>query len=123
MVKTMLTTAVILMLWSATATPQVRSEIGHCVTDLGKLCAGVLPGDTEGCLTEHLHDVSYPCLLALAALGEVRESNDECRGVLKQQCAGVEREEAKLGVCLRSAVANLSKPCKDALARAVSRER
>ena len=82
MVKIMLMTGVILVLWSASATPQLRSEVEHCVTDLGKLCPAVQPGSgrLEGCLREHIHEVSNPCLLALAKLGEVREFNDECRG-------------------------------------------
>jgi hypothetical protein len=123
--KIVLMTGVILMLWSASATPQVRSEVEHCVSDLGKLCPGVPPGSNrlEDCMREHIHEVSPPCLLALAKFGEVRESNDECRAHLQQQCAGVEREGEQFGACLRSAVASLSNTCKDALARAVSRKR
>ena len=116
-------TGVILMLWSASATSQVLSEAEHCATDVGRLCPGVVPGSNrlEDCVKEHLHDVSEPCLLALAKFGEVRETNDECSGHLQQKCAGI--EPAQFGACLRSAVASLSNTCKDALARAISRKR
>ena len=89
---TWLVTGVILMLWSASATSQVLSEAEHCATDIGKLCPSVVPGGTglEECMTLPLHDVSEPCLLALAKFGEVRETNDECRGHLQQKCAGIE---------------------------------
>ena len=75
-------------------------------------------------MREHIRDVSFPCLVTLAKLVEVRRSlNEECNAHIQQQCANVERGEGKFAACLRSAVANLSDTCKNALAQAVRRAR
>ena len=121
MVKIILLIAAVLMLWASNATAQGRLAVGSCVADLRNLCPDIPPGNNNlrGCMREHIRDVSSPCLLALAKFAEVRGSLKECSAHLHQQCASVER--AGFGDCLRSAVASLSDPCKDALARAVRR--
>jgi hypothetical protein len=125
-VKIILMIGVILMLWSSNATAQERLAVGHCVSDLRRLCPGVVPGNNKlrACMREHIRDVSFPCLKTLAKFAEVRRSlNEECSAHLQQQCANVERVGGRLGACLRAAVASLSDACKDALARAVRRAR
>jgi hypothetical protein len=123
MVKIILMIGAILILWSPNATAQQRlvSGVGHCVADLRKLCPGVPPGNNNlrTCLREHIHDVSFPCLLTLAKFAEVRRFREECGAHLQQQCGSVERAGGQFGACLRSAVASLSDDCKYALARAV----
>lgn len=124
MVKIMLMIAVILMLWSSNATAQEKSVLGgSCVPDLEKLCPGIPPGQgrLRDCMKKHIKDVSTPCLMRLAKFVEVRKSHKECGAHIRQQCASVERSQ--LGACLKSAVASLSAPCKDALARAVTSAR
>jgi hypothetical protein len=125
--KIILMIGAILLLWSSNATAQQRlvSGVRHCVADLGKLCPDVPPGNNNPrtCLREHIHDVSFPCLLTLAKFAEVRRFREECGAHLQQQCAGVERGGGQFGACLRSAVASLSDACKYALARAVRRAR
>ena len=126
MVKIILVTGAILMLWSSNATAQQRLAVGHCVADLRRLCPGVQPGNNRlrACMREHIRDVSFPCLVTLAKFAEVRRTlSEECNAHIRQQCANVERGEGRLGACLRSAVASLSDTCKDALARAVRRAR
>src|SRR6516164_9613827 len=122
-VKIILMIGVVLMLWSSNATAQEESlrqwRVGHCVADLKKLCPGVVPGNNRlrACMREHIRDVSFPCLVALAKFAEVRRSlKGECSAHLQQQCGNVERKGGKFGACLRSAVASLSETCKDALA-------
>src|SRR5262245_52320209 len=121
MVKIILMMGAILMLWSSSATAQRRLAVGHCVADLRKLCPGIQPGNNRlrTCMREHIHDVSYPCLVTLAKFAEVRRFREECGAHLRQQCAGVEREGGQFAACLRSAVGSLSDTCKEALARAV----
>ena len=124
--KIILMIGVILMLWSSNATAQERLAVGHCVADLRRLCPGVVPGNNRlrACMREHLRDVSYPCLVALAKFAEVRRTlNGECSAHLQQQCGKVERRGGQFRAYLRSAVASLSDTCKDALARAVRRAR
>ena len=126
MVKIILMIGAILMLWSSNATAQERLAVGHCVTDLRSLCPGIPPGNSNlrACMSEHIRDVSFPCLVALAKFAEVRRSlKGECSAHLQQQCGNVERRGGQFGACLRSAVASLSDTCKDALARAVRRAR
>ena len=125
MVKIILMIAAILVLWSSNATAQQRLAVGHCVADFKKLCPGVPLGidNLRTCMREHIHDVSFPCLVTLAKFAEVRRSRNECSDHLRQQCAGVERAGGQFGACLRSAAASLSDACKDALARAVRRAR
>jgi hypothetical protein len=122
-VKIILMIVAILMLSASNATAQGRLAVGSCVIDLRNLCPGTPPGNNNlrACLRERIRDVSTPCLWTLAKFAEVRGSLKECSAHLHQQCASVER--AEFGVCLRSAVASLSDPCKDALARAVRRTR
>ena len=116
--KIVLMIGAILALWTSGAIAQRGLEVGHCITDLRKLCPGIQPGnDLQACMREHLHDVSSPCLVTLSKLAEVRELDNECSEYLKQQCASV--ESGQLGACLKSAVASLSHTCKDELARAV----
>ena len=124
MVKIILMIGAVLILWSSNATAQERLAVGHCVADLRKLCPGVPPGNNNlrACLREHIHDVSFPCLVTLAKFAEIRKSHKECGIHLRQQ-SGVERGGGQFGACLRSAVATLSDTCKDALERAVSRAR
>jgi hypothetical protein len=125
-VKIILMIGAILMLWSSNATAQQRLAVGNCVADLRKLCPGVPPGNNNlrACMRERIRDVSFPCLMTLAKFAEVRRTRKgECSAHLQQQCAGVERGGGQFGACLRSAVANLSDTCKDALARAVRRAR
>ena len=123
--KIILMIGAILMLWSSNATAQERLAVGHCVADFRKLCPGVAPGinNFRTCMKEHIHDVSFPCLVSLAKLAEVRKSHEECSAHLRRQCASVEPGEGKFAACLRPAVASLSDTCKDALARAVRRAR
>ena len=126
MVKIILVTGAILMLWSSNATAQQRLAVGHCVADLRRLCPGVPPGNNNlrVCMREHIRDVSFPCLVTLAKFAEVRRTlNEECNAHIRQQCVNVERGGGRFGACLRSAVASLSDTCKDALARAVRRAR
>src|SRR5215472_934926 len=116
----------ILMLWSSNATAQQRLAVGHCAADLRRLCPGIQPGNNRlrACMREHIHDVSFPCLVTLAKFAEVRRTlNDECNAHIRQQCANAERGGGRFAACLRSAVASLSDTCKDALARAVRRVR
>ena len=124
MVKIILMIGTILMLWSSNATAQERL-VAHCVADLRNLCPGIPPGNNalRACRREHIHDVSFPCLVTLAKFAELRGSHKECGAHLRQQCAGVERAGGQFGACLRSAAASLSDTCKDALARAVRRAR
>jgi len=124
-VKIILMTGAILMLWSSNATAQERLAVGHCVADLRKLCPGIPPGNNNlrACMREHIRDVSFPCLVTLAKFAEVRRRFKECSAHLQQQCASVERGGGQFGACLRSAVASLSDTCKGALARAVRRVR
>jgi hypothetical protein len=125
-VKIVLMIESILMLWSSNATAQERLAVGHCVTDLRKLCPGVPPGNNNlrVCMREHIRDVSFPCLVTLAKFAEVRRTlKGECSAHLQQQCGNVERGGGQFGACLRSAVASLSDTCKDTLARAVRRAR
>ena len=126
MVKIILMIAAVLMVGSSNATAQEERlrqyRVGHCVADLKKLCPGVVPGSDRlrACMREHIHDVSFPCLVALAKFAEVRGSlKGECSAHLQQQCGNVERRGGKFGDCLRSAVASLSDTCKDALTGAV----
>jgi len=117
-VKIILVTGAILMLWSSNATAQQRLAVGHCVADLRRLCPGVQPGNNRlrACMREHIRDVSFPCLVTLAKFAEVRRPlSEECNAHIRQQCANVERGEGRLGACLRSAVASLSDTCKDLL--------
>jgi hypothetical protein len=129
-VKIILMIGSVLMLWSSNATAQEEAlrqrRVGHCIADLRKLCPGVVPGNNRlrACMREHIRDVSFPCLVALAKFAEVRRSlKGECSAHLQQQCGNVERRGGQFGACLRSAVASLSDTCKDALARAVRRAR
>ena len=125
MVKVILMIGAVLMLWSSNATAQEalrQWRVGHCAADLRKLCPGVPPGNNRlrECMREHLRDVSYPCLVALAKFAEVRRTlNGECSAHLQQQCGNVERRGGQFRACLRSAVASLSDTCKDTLARAI----
>jgi hypothetical protein len=125
MVKVIPTIGIILMLWSSIATAQQSLAISQCVADLQTLCPGVQPGNDRlrACMRERLRDVSFPCLVTLAKFAEVRRYRAECGDHLRQRCGRVEREGGQFGDCLRSAVAELSDPCKDALARAVRRAR
>ena len=125
MVKIILMISAILMLWSSNATAQRRLAVGHCVADFKKLCPGVPPGidNLRTCMREHIHDVSFPCLVTLAKFAEVRRFRQECGAHLQEQCGSVERGGEQFGACLKSAVASLSDACKDALARAVRRVR
>ena len=127
MVKIILMIGAILMLWSSNATAQERLALGGaCVADLEKLCPGVQPGNNRlrNCMREHIHDVSFPCLVRLAKFAEVRRSlGEECSAHIRQRCATVERAGGRFGACLRSAFASLSDSCKNALARAVTRAR
>jgi hypothetical protein len=124
-VKIILMISAVLMLWSSNATAQEtlrQWRVGHCATDLRKLCPGVVPGNNRlrACMREHLRDVSYPCLVALAKFAEVRRTlKGECSAHLQQQCGNVERGGGQLRACLRSAVTSLSDSCKDALTRAI----
>jgi hypothetical protein len=117
-VKIILMIGAVLMLWSSNATAQEtlrRWRVGHCVADLGKLCPGVEPGDNRlrECMREHIRDVSYPCLVALAKFAEVRRTlNGECTAHLQQQCGNVERGGGQFGACVRFAVVSLSDNCK-----------
>ena len=123
MVKIILMIGAILMLWSSKATAQQRLAVGHCVADFKKLCPGVPPGidNLRTCMREHIHDVSFPCLVTLAKFAEVRRFRQECGAHLQEQCGSVERGGEQFGACLKSAVASLSDACK--LARAVARAR
>ena len=126
MVKIILMIGALVMLWSSNAMAQERLAVGHCVADLRRLCPGVVPGNNRlrACMREHIGDVSFPCLVALAKFAEVRGSlKGECSAHLQQQCGNVDRKGGKFGACLRSAVASLSDTCKEALARAVRRAR
>jgi len=125
-VKIILMIGAILMAWSSNATAQERLAVEHCAADLRRLCPGVQPGNNRlrACMREHIRDVSFPCLVTLAKFAEVcRTLSEECNAHIRQQCANVERGEGRFGACLRSAVANLSDTCKDALTRAVRRAR
>ena len=121
--KTVLMLGAISMLWPSSATARARLAARQCVADLRVLCPGIQPGDDRlrTCLRDHLHDVSFPCLVTLARFAEVRGFRKECSAHLRQQCASVEREQ--LGACLSSAVASLSDDCHDALSRAIRRPR
>jgi hypothetical protein len=123
MMKVILVTVAILMLWSSSATAQERLTGALCVADLDKLCPGIQPGKNRlrTCMREHIRDLSFPCLERLAKFAEVRGTRNDCRAHIQKQCAGVERRQ--FGDCLRSAVASLSDSCKDALVRAVRRPR
>ena len=124
MVKIILMISGILMLWSLNATAQERLAVGCCVADFRKLCPGVPPGNDNfrTCMREHIHAVSFPCLVTLAKFAEVRGSLPECSAQLQQQCAAV-RGQGQFADCLRSAVASLSYTCKDTLAHAVRQAR
>jgi hypothetical protein len=125
MVKIILLIGTILMSWPSSATAQAKLAVGHCVADLRKLCPGVQPGNDRlrACMREHIHDVSFPCLVTLAKFAEVRRFHEECRAHLQQRCASVDRGGGQFGACLKSAVASLSDTCKGALVRAVRRAR
>ena len=123
--KIILMIGAILMLWSSNATAQERLAVGHCAADLRRLCLGVQPGNNRlrACMREHIHDVSFPCLVTLAKFAEVRRFRQECGAHIQEQCGSVERAGGQFGACLRSAVASLSDACKYALVRAVRRVR
>jgi hypothetical protein len=129
MAKIALMIGVFLVLWSSNAMAQERLRqwrVGHCVADLKQLCPGVPPGNNNlrTCMREHIQDVSDPCLVALSKFAEVRRSlKGQCSAHLQQQCGNVPRGGGQFGDCLRFAVASLSETCKDALARAVPRDR
>jgi hypothetical protein len=110
-----------LALLASSATAQRGVEIGPCIADLKKLCPGTQPGNDRllACIREHIHDVSYPCLVTLSKFSEVDEVDNECSAHIKQQCASVDRKGGQFGSCLKSAVASLTNTCKDELARAV----
>src|SRR5579871_2507096 len=123
MVKTILILGAISVVLPSSATARVRLAIRQCVADLGVLCPESQPGDglLRICLRDHLREVSFSCLVTLAKFAEVRGFRQECSAHLRQQCAGVAREQ--LGTCLSSAVASLSDDCQDTLARAIRRPR
>ena len=91
-VKIILMIGAVLMLWSSNAAAQEEAlrqrRVGHCIADLRKLCPKVLPGNNRlrACMREHIRDVSFPCLVALAKFAEVRRSlKGECSAHLQQQ--------------------------------------
>ena len=98
--KIVLMIGAILMLWSSNATAQERLAVGHCVADFRKQCPGVAPGinNFRTCMKEHIRDVSFPFLMSLAKLAEVRKSHEECSAHPRQQCASVtvDRESSRL---------------------------
>ena len=129
MAKVILMIGAILMLGSnATAQDETvqQHRVGHCAADLRKLCPGIPAGDDNlrTCMREHIRDVSTPCLVALAKFAEVRQSlKGECSAHLRQLCGNVERRAGQFAACLKSAVASRSNTCKDALTRAIPRDR
>jgi hypothetical protein len=127
MTKITLMVGVFVMLWSSNVQEALRQwRVGHCAAGLRKLCPGVPPGNNNlrACMSERLREVSDPCLVALSKFAEVRRTlKGECSAHLQQQCGSVQRGGGQFGDCLRSAVASLSDTCKDALARAVPRDR
>ena len=71
--KIILMIGAILALWTSSATAQRGLAVKHCVADLRKLCPGIEPGNDRlrACMREHIHDVSFPCLVTLAKFAEV----------------------------------------------------
>ena len=110
---------------SENATAQQGVTIGACTADMRKLCPNVQPGEDRlrDCMNEHLYDVSYLCVDALAKFAEVDEARSDCRGHLQQQCGSVQRGGGESEACLKSAILSLSDSCRSALARAARRDR
>ena len=119
MIRIIVITGAVLILWSPNVTAQETLAVGPCMADAKSLCAGRTGTGIEplrGCLRDHLKEISDACILSLAKLNEV---DPACKAHLRQQCANVKIGEGRLEACLKTAADSLSDDCKNALARAV----
>jgi hypothetical protein len=89
-----------------------------CAADVKKFCQGVPAGQRQGCLKEHVAELSEPCKARIqAAQQKVQDLREACQGEVAQYCQGVAAGGA-LAQCLQQNVSKVSPECKTALAQA-----
>ena len=119
MIRIIVITSAVLMLWSPNVTAQETLAVRSCMADAKSLCPGMTGTGVEplrGCFRNHLKEISDAYILSLAKLDEV---DPACKAYLRQQCANVKIGDGRLEGCLKTAADSLSDGCKDALVRAV----
>lgn len=89
-----------------------------CAADVKKFCQGVPPGQRQGCLQEHVGDLSPACKANIqAAQQRVQELQQACQGEVAKFCQGVS-VGGPLRECLQQHVSEMSPECKTALSQA-----
>jgi hypothetical protein len=89
-----------------------------CAADVKKFCQGVPAGQRQGCLQEHVGDLSPACKAAIqAAQQRVQELQQACQGEVAKFCQGAS-VGGPLRECLQQHVSEVSPECKTALSKA-----
>jgi hypothetical protein len=87
-----------------------------CAADVKKFCQGIPAGQRQGCLKEHVAELSAPCKAHIqAAQQQVQDLRQACQGEVAQFCQGVS-PGGPLRQCLQQHAAEVSPECKSALA-------
>jgi hypothetical protein len=92
-----------------------------CKADAAKLCPGVPAGKGRiaACLTSHQAELSPGCADYLAAVkAEAKEVADACQADAEVLCYGTPTGKGRIASCLKSHQAQLSPPCRSAIAAA-----
>lgn len=103
--------------WAVWISPTVAQDRA-CAADVKKFCQGVPDGQRQGCLKEHVTELSAPCKARIQAAAQgAQDLREACQGEVAQFCQGVGAGGA-LAQCLRQHVSEVSPECRSALTQA-----
>jgi hypothetical protein len=103
--------------WGVVIAPAAAQDRA-CAADVKKFCQGVPAGQRQGCLKEHIAEISAPCQARLqAAAQSAQDLREACQGEVAQFCPGVGAGGA-LAQCLQQHASEVSPECKTALSQA-----
>jgi hypothetical protein len=93
---------------------ELRGVAKECVSDVKAQCAGVNPGGgrIRECIKTNFK-LSEPCQTLVLKAVTVKA----CAADVKQYCKGTEPGEGRIEACMKTHLADISEPCKEALAR------
>lgn len=93
-----------------------------CAADVKKFCQGIPAGQREGCLKEHVAELSAPCKASIqTAQQQAQDLRQACQGEVAQFCQGVS-PGGPLRQCLQQHAAEVSPECKGALSERPQRK-
>jgi hypothetical protein len=116
--KMALMTCAVAVLGLAVLIEPTAAQDKACAADVKKFCQGVPSGQRQGCLQEHMAELSAPCRARIqTAQQSAQDLRQACQGEVAQYCQGV-GAGGPLRQCLQKHVSEVSPECRAALSQA-----